>query len=143
MSGKNDWQEIIKGLGSINYLNDLPTIEPLDTDIPELELSVNPTYELIEKQKEANEFLQQIVENTSVLKELVEINRNTQLSAEKLTELMMEINLVAQAKSKEEADNLFKKAINKINVSGETASNIASLVNLLSAIYNAVKPYLN
>lgn len=108
----------------------------------DLELPVNPTYELIEKQEEANGLLGQIVENTAVLKELVEINRQTQLSTEELNAVLQQIYEVAKAQNAKEADSLFKKALDKINTSGETVSNISSLVSLLMGIYNTVKPMI-
>lgn len=99
----------------------------------------NPTYDLIDKQKEANEMLEKIVENTSVLKELVEINRETQLKTEELTYVMRAIYDVAKADSKEEADTLFSIALKTINESGEAVGNITNLVSLLMGIYNTVK----
>ena len=98
----------------------------------------NPTWDLVEKQEEANDLLGQIVENTSVLKEIVEINRKTLLTAEELSKVMQEINKVAIAKDKEEADTLFRNAIQVINNSGETAGNMANLISLLMGIYSTV-----
>lgn len=106
-----------------------------------IELPVNPTYELIEKQEEANKLLGHIVENTSVLKELVEINRETQLNTEELTYVMRAIYDVAKAKDKEEADTFLKKAIKTINESGEAAGNIANLISILMGIYNTVNTF--
>lgn len=98
----------------------------------------NPTRDLVEKQEEANDLLGQIVENTSVLKEIVEINRKTLLNAEELSKVMQEINKVSIAKDKEEADTLFQNAIRVINNSGETAGNMANLISLLMGIYSTV-----
>lgn len=98
----------------------------------------NPTFDLIEKQEEANELLNKIVENTSVLKELVEINRKTQLNTEELTYVMRAIYEVAKANNKEDADTFFAKALKVINESGEAAGNIASLTSLLMGIYTTV-----
>lgn len=98
----------------------------------------NPTYDLIEIQEESNKLLGKIVDNTSVLKELVEINRQTQLDTEELKDVLGAIYEVSKAKNKNEADNIFKKALNAINTSGETIDNIARLVNLLMGIYNTV-----
>jgi len=98
----------------------------------------NPTWDLVEKQEEANDLLGQIVENTSVLKEIVEINRKTLLNAEELSKVMQEINKVSIAKDKEEADTLFQNAIRVINNSGETAGNMANLISLLMGIYSTV-----
>lgn len=103
------------------------------------ELPVNPTYELIEEQKEANKLLDRIVENTSVLKELVEINRETQLSTKELTYVMRAIYDISNAKNKKEADNLFKKAMDAINTSGESVENITRLASLLVNIYKTIE----
>ena len=51
----------------------------------------NPTWDLVEMQEEANMLLEQISENTSVLKEIVEINKQTQLSNDELNKIMHEI----------------------------------------------------
>ncbi|PTQ86364.1 hypothetical protein C8U37_101205 [Trichococcus patagoniensis] len=98
----------------------------------------NPTYALIEKQEEANALLGRIVENTSVLKELVEINRKTQLNTEELTYVMRAIYKVAKAKDKEESNAFFTQALKAINDSGEAVSNIANLTSLLMGIYSTV-----
>ena len=106
--------------------------------LEDVELAHNPTYDLIEKQEEANGLLNKIVENTSVLKELVEINRETQLDTEELTYVMRAIYEVAKANNKEEADTIFAKALKVINESGEAAGNMASLTSLLMGIYTTV-----
>lgn len=124
-----------------NPLYDLPN--PTDfikqnDFLKDIEFVPNPTYDLIEKQEEANKLLNRIVDNTSVLKELVEINRETQLNTEELTYVMRAIYAVAKADNKEEADNLFAKGLKVINESGEAAGNIASLTSLLMGIYTTV-----
>ena len=106
--------------------------------LKDIEIPRNPTFDLIEKQEEANELLNKIVENTSVLKELVEINRETQLNTEELTYVMRAILEVAKADNKKEADTLFAKALKVINDSGEAAGNMASLTSLLMGIYTTV-----
>jgi regulator of replication initiation timing len=135
--------EAMKKTGSFKL--NLPEFEmPVhDYELNNIEMPRNPTYDLIEKQEAANKLLSEIVENTSVLKEIVEINRRTQLSAEELNEVLKEIHAVAKADNKNEADGLFKKALNTINTSGETASNVASLVSLLMGIYSTVQPLIN
>src|SRR5699024_2239047 len=99
----------------------------------------NPTWDLVEMQEEANMLLEQISENTSVLKEIVEINKQTQLSNDELNKIMHEILTIAQAKDKEEANSFLKKAIDKINSSGETAGNIATLFSIAMNLYNTTK----
>ncbi|EMF0149673.1 hypothetical protein OUS16_002074 [Enterococcus hirae] len=98
-----------------------------------------PDLMLLEKQDEANELLTQIVENTSVLKELVAINRDTKLNTEELTYVMRAIYTVAKADNKADADAFFKKALVAINDSGEAVGNLSNLVSLLLGIYNTVK----
>lgn len=122
-------------------LNNSPIFESIVNQhdyIKNIELPPNPTYDLIEKQKEANGLLNKIVENTSVLKELVEINRETQLNTEELTYVMRAILEVAKADNKKEADSLFERALKIINDSGEAAGNMASLTSLLMGIYTTV-----
>lgn len=122
-------------------LIDLPIYESIvhqNDFLKDMELPRNPTFDLIEKQEEANELLNKIVENTSVLKELVEINRETQLNTEELTYVMRAILEVAKADNKKEADSLFARALKIINDSGEAAGNMASLTSLLMGIYTTV-----
>lgn len=107
-------------------------------NFPDIKPIHNPTYDLIEKQEEANALLSRIVENTSVLKELVEINRKTQLNTEELTYVMRAVYEVAKAGDKEEANTYFTQALKVINESGEAAGNIANLTSLLLGIYNTV-----
>lgn len=87
---------------------------------------------------ENKEILMEIAENTSYLKKIVEINRETQLNTEELNHVMRAIYDVSKASSKEEADGLFKKALTIINDSGEFAGNVANLVSLLSGIHAVV-----
>lgn len=141
----DDEINLAKLLGNLKF-NDLKVKLP-QMDFPQLDQTYNfpdikpihnPTYDLIEKQEEANALLSRIVENTSVLKELVEINRKTQLNTEELTYVMRAVYEVAKAGDKEEANNYFKQALKVINESGEAAGNIANLTSLLLGIYNTV-----
>ncbi|MFZ4889728.1 hypothetical protein [Enterococcus innesii] len=87
---------------------------------------------------ESKEILLEIAENTAYLKKLVEINRETQLNTEELSYVMRAIYDVAKANNKDEADSLFKKALDAINGSGEVAGNVVNLISLLSGIYTVV-----
>ena len=51
---------------------------------------------------------------------------------------MLDIYVIAKANNQEEADGLFAKAIEKISNSGEKATNIVSLINIVTGIYNTV-----
>lgn len=141
----SDEINLAKLLGNLKF-NDLKINLP-QMDFPQLDQTYNfpdikpihnPTYDLIEKQEEANALLSRIVENTSVLKELVEINRKTQLNTEELTYVMRAVYEVAKAGDKEEANTYFTQALKVINESGEAAGNIANLTSLLLGIYNTV-----
>ena len=87
---------------------------------------------------ESKEILLEIAENTAYLKKLVEINRETKLNTEELSYVMRAIYDVAKANNKDEADSLFKKALDTINGSGEVAGNIVNLISLLTGIYTVV-----
>ncbi|GBD63764.1 hypothetical protein TEHD23766T_1191 [Tetragenococcus halophilus subsp. flandriensis] len=87
---------------------------------------------------ENTKLLQEIADNTSYLKDLVKISRETQLNTEELTYISRAIFDVAKANSKEEADSLYKKALEKLTSSGEDIGNISNWVTLLSGIYNIV-----
>ncbi|MCR8969287.1 hypothetical protein [Facklamia sp. 7083-14-GEN3] len=139
------YDDLIRHIQEKNVINLNNLIEPsnLDSSLGELEIQVDPTYELIEKQEEANELLKQVVENTNYLKEIVQINRQTQLSTEELQRVMTSIHEIAKANTKEEADNLLTKALETINKSGETAQNIAILFKILNGIYTMAMIKIN
>ncbi|MEO1772976.1 hypothetical protein [Candidatus Enterococcus ferrettii] len=86
--------------------------------------------------------LKEIADNTAYLKELVTINRETQLNTEELNLIMRAIFDVAKAKNKDEADTLLSKAIKGISEAGETAGNVASLITVALGIYNTVTALL-
>lgn len=132
-------QETKKAINSFGLLKpqDFDSLFP-SHELNSLEVPENPTYKLIEKQEEANHLLGQIAENTSVLKELVQINRDTNLNVQELNDVMLDIYIIAKANSKEEAEGLFAKAIEKISSSGEKATNISSFVNIAIGIFNTV-----
>lgn len=124
------------------YSINIPDFKPISVDLQSELQKINietPDLMLLEKQDEANELLTQIVENTSVLKELVAINRDTKLNTEELTYVMRAIYTVAKADNKADADAFFKKALVAINDSGEAVGNLSNLVSLLLGIYNTVK----
>ena len=131
---------------------DYPRIEPSMKYAEKLETGSNwlgdinrEKKQLQELQKLANEstlkseeLLKQIAENTSYIKDLVMINRETQLNTEELTYVMKSIYKVSKAENKQEADSLFSQAIQVINDPGEAAGNIANLTSLLLGIYTFV-----
>ena len=131
-------------LDNIDISNRLHNIhESIKFDIPNAKVNIpeiprNPTYDLIERQEEANLLLSKIVENTSVLKDLVAINRETQLNTEELNYVMRAIYEVAKAEDRSEAENLYVKALKTINDAGDTAGNIINLTTLLFGIYTTV-----
>lgn len=127
-------------------INDIHENLKFDSPIYQMkapEIHRNPTYDLIENQKEANLLLSKIVENTSVLKDLVAINRETQLNTEELNYVMRAIYDVAKAKDSNEAKNLYAKAIKIINDAGDTASNVVNLTTLLTGIYSTLISFLD
>lgn len=123
--------------GNVNSINDsVSRIMDYNNFITyDMELPANPTYELIEKTEETNMLLKEIRNNTDYLKLLANINENTQLSSEVLLEIQTDIFSIASATSKDEADNLFTRTLDKINSSGEVVGNIANLVSFLNAVY--------
>lgn len=118
-----------------NYKKVIDAVNEFDRQKREAENRQDQANRSIIKQEE---LLQQIADNTSYIKDVVEINRQTQLNTEELTYVMRAIYEVAKANSKEEADSFFTKAINTINSSGETANNIVLLTGILVQIYNTV-----
>ncbi len=151
--GKIDWSKIAASIDVEKIREKLADIEGTTFDVSNPYRSIgsrnmenmenlvihNPTYDLIEIQEESNKLLGKIVDNTSVLKDLVEINRQTQLNTEELKDVLGAIYEVSKANNKDEADSIFKKALTAINTSGETADNIVRLSNLLMGLYSTVK----
>lgn len=115
------------------------------------ELAEKVQFQKIQREKteyEANletiaqsEILKEIAENTAYLKDIVGIVRETKLNGDELNLIMRAIFEVGSADNKEEADGLFKTALDKINSAGESVGNIVQLIGILKEIYSVVSNY--
>lgn len=95
-----------------------------------------------EYQQKSLEVLQSINENTANLYTMVElINKNNE-NQDELIELLTEILSLAKAKSKEEADTLFKKIMGKINETADNVDTMIKVVGWATAVYNMVQSML-
>lgn len=93
-------------------------------------------------QQKSLEVLQSINENTANLYSIIElINQNTDTQDE-LIALLSEVLSLAKAKSKKEADNLFKKIMGKINDTTKNVDSMIKIVGWATTIYNMVLPLL-
>lgn len=93
-------------------------------------------------QKKSLETLQSINENTANLYTMVElINKNNE-NQEELLSVMAEILVIAAAKSKKEAESLFKKVMQKINDTTDNVDTMIKIVGWATTVYNMVSTML-
>lgn len=95
-----------------------------------------------EYQQKSLEVLQSINENTANLYTLVELISKSNDKQDELISLMTEVLSLAKAKSKEEADTLFKKIMSKINDTADSVDSIIKIVGWATTVYNMVLPLL-
>lgn len=86
--------------------------------------------------------LQGIEENTGGITEIVKLIHVSNEKQDQVIELLSEIMSISTAKTKEEAQSKFTKALGKINNLGTTVESIQTLVGLLNTVYNTVQPLL-
>lgn len=109
----------------------------IDPIIPDGYFEKNQEY-----QQKSLEVLQSINENTANLYTMVElINKNNE-NQDELIELMAEILSLAKAKSKADADTLFKKIMGKINNTTDNVDTMIKVVGWATAVYNMVQSML-
>lgn len=95
-----------------------------------------------EYQKKSLEALQSINENTANLYTMVELISRSNDKQDELISLMTEVLSLAKAKSKEEADTMFKKIMGKINNTADSVDSIIKIVGWATTVYNMVLPLL-
>ena len=95
-----------------------------------------------EYQQKSLEVLQSINENTANLYSIVELINQNADKQDELIALLSEVLSLAKAKSKKEADNLFKKIMGKINDTTENVDSMIKIVGWATTIYNMVLPLL-
>ena len=95
-----------------------------------------------EYQKKSLEVLQSINENTANLYTMVELISRSNDKQDALISLITEVFSLAKAKSKEEADTLFKKIMDKINDTADSVDSIIKIVGWATTVYNMVLPLL-
>lgn len=95
-----------------------------------------------EYQQKSLEVLQSINENTANLYIMVELISKSNDKQDELISLMTEVLSLAKAKSKEEADTLFKKIMSKINDTADSVDSIIKIVGWATTVYNMVLPLL-
>lgn len=91
-----------------------------------------------EYQQKSLEVLQSINENTANLYTMVELISKSNDKQDELISLMIEVLSLAKAKSKEEADTLFKKIMSKINDTADSVDSIIKIVGWATTVYNMV-----
>lgn len=95
-----------------------------------------------EYQQKSLEILKSINENTANLYTMVELISQSNDKQDELISLMTEILSLAKAKSKDEADTLFKKIMNKINNTADSVESMIKIVGWATTVYNMVLPLL-
>lgn len=95
-----------------------------------------------EYQQKSLEVLQSINENTANLYTMVELINQNNEKQDELIALMTEILSLAKAKSKAEADSLFKKIMGKINDTADSVDSMIKIVGWATTVYNMVLPLL-
>jgi len=96
-----------------------------------------------EYQQKSLEVLQSINENTANLYSIVELINQNADKQDELIALLSEVLSLAKAKSKKEADNLFKKIMEKINDTTDNVDSMIKIVGWATTIYNMVLPLLS
>lgn len=115
------------------HLNDIE-IEPI---IPDGYFEKTQEY-----QQKSLEVLQSINENTANLYTMIELISQSNDKQDELISLMTEALSLAKAKSKEEADTLFKKIMSKINDTADSVESMIKIVGWATTVYNMVLPLL-
>lgn len=96
--------------------------------------------EAIKREVELNEMTKQIVENTSHLKEMVDLIRDNNKVNEEILELYKEMLNVTKAQSEEEAKNIVWEVAEKAKQSNEAISSVTGLLKfgelLIGTMFN-------
>ena len=130
---------IMDSLKNLDDLNKLPDFSDLIGETLPAEKHV----ENIEKyQAQSVELLKDIRENTATLHALVELINKSNENQDQIISVITNIFEIAKAKSKEEAEINFKKAMEIINASVNSAESIGKLAGWAIAIFNIVKNFL-
>lgn len=95
-----------------------------------------------EYQQKSLEMLQSINENTANLYTMVELINQNNEKQDELLALMTEILSLAKAKSKADAQTLFKKIMGKINDTTDNVDTMIKIVGWATAVYNMVQSML-
>ena len=134
---EQEWTPI--PLSSLYLGADLPSI-----DFPEIESSniAEHMKKTEEYQKQSLELLRSIDDNTANLYTLVELISKSNEQQDEILSIVSEILSIAKAKEQKEAEGLFKKAIDRINTTVETAESMIKLIGWATSIYSAVRKIL-
>lgn len=95
-----------------------------------------------EYQQKSLEVLQSINENTANLYTMVELINQNNEKQDELIALMAEILSLAKAKSKAEAESLFKKIMGKITDTADNVDTMIKIIGWATAVYHMVLPLL-
>lgn len=90
---------------------------------------------MVQLQTEMNDSLKKIVDNTSVLTQMMEISQSTSEDTKEQTIILHNILDILSSKSEEEAKSKFAKVIESISKLGEHANNFSTLINLANVFY--------
>lgn len=137
--------EQVKEVLKENYVSPFTSMEVKDFNPfhsytpPELPEDLVPSDSImIELQTEMNNSLKEIADNTSVLKQIMDIAQDSALDQKEQKIVLHSILEIAEAKDKQEADAKFKKAMITIGEYAEVANSLASMTTLAVTIFNAL-----
>ncbi|MBY0117871.1 hypothetical protein [Paenibacillus xylanexedens] len=119
-------------------------------NVGSLNRSMNEISEMHRKKNEREEefkdnvlaLLQGIEKNTGGIADLVKLVHSSNEKQDQVIELLSEIMSISAAKTKEEAETKFQKALGKIQSLGTTVESVQTLIGLLNTVYNSVQPLL-
>lgn len=95
-----------------------------------------------EYQQKSLEMLQSINQNTANLYTLVELINKSNEKQDEMIALIGEILSLAKAKSKPEAESIFKKLMGKITNTADNVEAMLKIVGWATTVYNYVLPML-
>ena len=97
--------------------------------------------ESVQLQRENNDILRAIEQNTANLKILVDLIHNSKENQDEIIALLSEIQIMAKAKDSEEAASLYKRVMAKIAGAVKDAETIQKLSSYAGTVFTIVQTF--
>jgi len=94
-------------------------------------------------QRESLQTLQAIEQNTANLFTIVELINQSNEHQDEIISIFSEVLSIAKAKTKNEAESLFKKVMGKITQTVNDGETVAKLVGYATAVYKLAQPIID